>query len=93
VNLFFILQAKARETFVVFAPKWMYYIRAVRAYIMYVLIDLAALSIDHTHVPVGAFTRGVINQYESFIYPDLIVKNKEVSIERYFNWWISIKLV
>jgi hypothetical protein len=33
------------------------------------------------------------NQYESFIYLDLIVKNREVSIERYFNWWISNKLV
>jgi hypothetical protein len=28
------------------------------------------------------FCYGVYNQYESFIYLDLIVKNREVSIER-----------
>jgi hypothetical protein len=29
----------------------------------------------------------------SFIYLDLIVKNSNVSLEGYFKWWISIKLV
>jgi hypothetical protein len=36
---------------------------------------------------------GVYSQCKSLIYLDLIVKNKEVPIERYFKWWISIKLV
>jgi hypothetical protein len=35
----------------------------------------------------------VTNQYESFIYLDLMVKNREVSIKRYFKWWTSTKLV
>jgi hypothetical protein len=35
----------------------------------------------------------VSNQYESFIYLDLMVKNRELSIERCFKWWISTKLV
>jgi hypothetical protein len=35
----------------------------------------------------------VFNQYESFIYLDLMIKNRDVSIERYFKWWVSIKLV
>jgi hypothetical protein len=39
------------------------------------------------------FCYGVYNQYESFICLDLIVKNREVLIKRYFKWWISIKLV
>jgi hypothetical protein len=39
------------------------------------------------------FYYGVYNQCESFIYSDLMVKNREVPIERYFNWWTSIKLV
>jgi hypothetical protein len=39
------------------------------------------------------FCYSVYNQCESFIYLDLIVKNSEIIIERYFKWWISIKLV
>jgi hypothetical protein len=35
----------------------------------------------------------VYNQCESFICLDLIVKNMKISIERYFKWWTSIKLV
>jgi hypothetical protein len=35
----------------------------------------------------------VYNQYELFIYLDLMVKNREVPIERYFKWWNSIKLL
>jgi hypothetical protein len=31
--------------------------------------------------------------YNLFIYLNLMVKNMEVSIERYFKWWTSIKLV
>jgi hypothetical protein len=33
------------------------------------------------------------NQCESFIYLDLMVKNRKMSIKRYFKWWISTKLV
>jgi hypothetical protein len=33
------------------------------------------------------------NQYESFIYLDLMIKNNEVPIKRYFKWWIRTKLV
>jgi hypothetical protein len=32
------------------------------------------------------FCYGVYNQCESFICLDLIVKNMEVSIKRYFKW-------
>jgi hypothetical protein len=32
------------------------------------------------------FCYGVYNQCESFIYLDLMVKNKEVPIEKYFKW-------
>jgi hypothetical protein len=32
------------------------------------------------------FCYGVYNQCESFIWLDLMVKNREVSIERYFKW-------
>jgi hypothetical protein len=32
------------------------------------------------------FCYSVYNQYESFIYLDLMVKNREVPIEWYFNW-------
>jgi hypothetical protein len=39
------------------------------------------------------FCYGVYNQYESFICLDLMVKNMEVSIERYFKWWTGTKLV
>jgi hypothetical protein len=39
------------------------------------------------------FCYGVYNQYESFIYLDLIVKNRKIAIKRYFKWWTSIKLV
>jgi hypothetical protein len=39
------------------------------------------------------FCYGVYNQCESFIYLDLMVKNREVHIERYFKWWTSTKLV
>jgi hypothetical protein len=35
----------------------------------------------------------VYNQYVLFIYLDLIVKNREIIIERYFKWWTSTKLV
>jgi hypothetical protein len=35
----------------------------------------------------------VYNQYESFICLDLMVKNRKISIKRYFKWWISTKLV
>jgi hypothetical protein len=31
------------------------------------------------------FSYGVYNQHESFIYLNLIVKNRKVSIERYFK--------
>jgi hypothetical protein len=30
---------------------------------------------------------------ESFICLDLMIKNRKVSIERYFKWWTSTKLV
>jgi hypothetical protein len=33
------------------------------------------------------------NQCELFIYLDLMIKNMEVPIERYFKWWINTKLV
>jgi hypothetical protein len=39
------------------------------------------------------FCYGVYNQYKLFIYLDLIVKNRKISIEMYFKWWINIKLV
>jgi hypothetical protein len=39
------------------------------------------------------FCYGVSNQYESFIYLDLMIKNREIPIERYFKWWTSTKLV
>jgi hypothetical protein len=39
------------------------------------------------------FCYDVSNQYESFICLDLMVKNREIPIERYFKWWSSIKLV
>jgi hypothetical protein len=39
------------------------------------------------------FFDDVYNQYKSFIWLDLMVKNREVTIERYFKWWTSIKLV
>jgi serine/threonine protein kinase len=39
------------------------------------------------------FCYAVYNQCESFICLDLMVKNKEVPIERYFKWWTSTKLV
>jgi hypothetical protein len=32
------------------------------------------------------FCYGVYNQYESFIYLNLMVKNREIPIERYFKW-------
>jgi hypothetical protein len=32
------------------------------------------------------FCHGVYNQYESFIYLVLMVKNMELSINRYFKW-------
>jgi hypothetical protein len=32
-------------------------------------------------------------QSESFIYLDLMVKNRKLRIERYFKWWISNKVV
>jgi hypothetical protein len=39
------------------------------------------------------FYYGVYNQCESFIRLDLMVKNRDVSIEMYFKWWIGTKLV
>jgi hypothetical protein len=39
------------------------------------------------------FCYGVFNQCESFIYLDLMVKNRKLSIERYFKWCTSTKLV
>jgi hypothetical protein len=36
------------------------------------------------------FCYGVYNQYESFIYLNLMVKNREIPIGRYFKWWTSI---
>jgi hypothetical protein len=33
------------------------------------------------------------NQCESFIWLDLMGKNREIPIERYLKWWTSIKLV
>jgi hypothetical protein len=42
---------------------------------------------------VQEFCYGVYNQCESFIYLDLMVKNREVTIKRYFKWCISTKLV
>jgi hypothetical protein len=39
------------------------------------------------------FCYSVYNQYVLFIYLDLIVKNREIIIERYFKWWTSTKLV
>jgi hypothetical protein len=35
----------------------------------------------------------VYNQCESFISLNLIVKNREIPIERYFKWWTGTKLV
>jgi hypothetical protein len=32
------------------------------------------------------FCYGVYNQCELFIYLDLMVKNSEITIERYFKW-------
>jgi hypothetical protein len=32
------------------------------------------------------FCYGVYNQYKAFIYLDLMVKRRDVSIERYFKW-------
>jgi hypothetical protein len=45
------------------------------------------------YVSLSKFCYGVYNQCESFIYLNLIVKNREVSIERYFKWLTSTKLV
>jgi hypothetical protein len=39
------------------------------------------------------FCYNVYNQRESFICLDLMVKNREIAIERYLKWWISTKLV
>jgi hypothetical protein len=39
------------------------------------------------------FCYNVCNQCESFIYLDLMVKNRKLPIKRYFKWWSSIKLV
>jgi hypothetical protein len=39
------------------------------------------------------FCYDVYNQCESFICLDLMVKNSDVPIERYFKWLTSIKLV
>jgi hypothetical protein len=39
------------------------------------------------------FCYGVTNQRESFIYLNLMIKNREVPIKRSFKWWISIKLM
>jgi hypothetical protein len=39
------------------------------------------------------FRYSVYNQCELFIYLDLIIKNIEVPIKRYFKGWIRTKLV
>jgi hypothetical protein len=39
------------------------------------------------------FCYGVYNQCDSFIYLDLMVKNRKIPIEKYFKWWSSTKLV
>jgi hypothetical protein len=39
------------------------------------------------------FYYSVYNQRGPFICLDLIVKNSELHIERYFKWWTSTKLV
>jgi hypothetical protein len=39
------------------------------------------------------FCYSVYNQRELFIYLDLMVKNREIPIERYFKWLTSTKLV
>jgi hypothetical protein len=39
------------------------------------------------------FCYGVYNQCESFICLELMVKNREIPIKRYFKWWIRTKLV
>jgi hypothetical protein len=39
------------------------------------------------------FYCSVYIQPESFIYLNLMVKNRKISIERYFKWWTSTKLV
>jgi hypothetical protein len=39
------------------------------------------------------FCYSVWNQRKSFICPDLMIKNIEIYIMRYFKWWINIKLV
>jgi hypothetical protein len=39
------------------------------------------------------FYYSVSNQCELFICLDLIIKNREVYIERYFKWWIGTKLM
>jgi hypothetical protein len=51
------------------------------------VVDQYQISVDQE------FCYGMYNQCESFIYLDLMVKNREVPIERYFKWWISTKLV
>jgi hypothetical protein len=38
------------------------------------------------------FCYGMYNQCESFIWLDLMIKNRKISIKRYFKWWNSIKL-
>jgi hypothetical protein len=39
---------------------------------------------SRTHIYLE-FCYGVYNQHESFIYLDLMIKNREVPIERYFK--------
>jgi hypothetical protein len=39
------------------------------------------------------FCYSVYNQRELFICLDLIVKNREISIEMYFKWWAGTKLM
>jgi hypothetical protein len=58
--------------------------------IIYIISASQVLSVDHFK---EEFCFSIINQRESFICSDLMIKNREVSIERYFKWWISIKLV
>jgi hypothetical protein len=45
------------------------------------------------YIYIYMFCYGVYNQCESFICLNIMVKNIEVPIERYFKWWISTKLV
>jgi hypothetical protein len=65
-----------------------YYI--INKLIILVLIHTNLILVHHLKYE---FCYGVYNYCKSFICLDLMVKNREVSIERYFKWWTSTKLV